>query len=248
MDPSKTSHPAPTVDEARRELAACYRLFDHLGWTEMIFNHITLLSNDDTGAGYLINAFGLHYSEITPENLIFVGLDGQARGPGRLNRAGLLIHSAIHAARPDAHCVMHTHTTAGCAVAAKQSGLRADNFYSAMLDGAVAYHAFEGVTTRDDEQPRFVQSLGDKNYLILRNHGLLTVGNSVAHAFHRLWTLQRACEVQLASDAGAGPNTMVSADVLRGVPGSRLGVSADRDDVPQLMFDAMLRKAGIAFP
>ena len=244
---SIASELTPSIDLARRELAACYRLFDHLGWTEMIFNHITLRAGEGAQAGYLINAFGLHYSEVTPENLIFVGLDGQPRGEGRLNRAGLSIHSAIHAARPDAHCVMHTHTTAGCAVAAKQSGLRADNFYSAMLDGAVAYHDFEGVTTRDEEQPRFVRSLGDKNYLILRNHGLLTVGATVAQAFHRLWTLQRACEVQLASDAGAGPNLAVSAEVLRGVPASRLGVSANRDDVPQLMFDAMLRKAGIAF-
>ena len=247
MDMSTASQLAPTTDYARRELAACYRLFDHLGWTEMIFNHITLCASEGAETGYLINAFGLHYSEVTPDNLIFVGPDGQPRGEGRLNRAGLLIHSAIHAARPDAQCVMHTHTTAGCAVAAKQSGLRADNFYSAMLDGAIAYHDFEGVTTRDDEQARFVESLGDKDYLILRNHGLLTVGATVAQAFHRLWTLQRACEVQLASDAGAGPNLAVSAEVLRGVPASRLGVSAKRDDVPQLMFDAMLRKAGIAF-
>jgi len=232
---------------ARYELAVCYRLFDFLGWTEMIFNHITLRIGGGTEAAYLINPFGLHYSEVTPENLVAVGLDGVARGPGRINRAGLIIHTAIHRARPDAHCIMHVHTTAGCAVACKVGGLRSDNFYSAMLHGAVAYHDYEGVTTRESEQERLVPALADKNWLILRNHGLLAIGATPAQAFHRLWTLQRACEIQLASDAGRGENVTIRPEVLEGVPASRLGVSADRNDVAQLMFDAMARKARIVF-
>ena len=116
-----------------------------------------------------------------------------------------------------------------------------------MLHGAVAYHDYEGVTTREGEQERLVAALADKNWLIMRNHGLLAVGATPAQAFHRLWTLQRACEIQLASDAGCGENVTIRPEVLVGVPASRLGVSADRNDVPQLMFDAMARKAGIVF-
>ena len=135
-----------------------------------------------------------------------------------MNRAGFVIHSAIHAARDDAHCIMHVHTPAGCAVSCKEEGLRHDNFYSAMLYGDVAYHDYEGVTPNLDEQPRLVASLGSANHLILRNHGLLVVGPNIPTAFNRLWTLQRACEIQLASDAGHGPNRSIPTDVLRTVP------------------------------
>lgn len=237
----------PLDDElsARRELAACYRLFDFLGWTEAIFNHITLRVPGPGPARYLINPFGLHYAEVTADNLVKIDVEGSdIEGTGRaVNRAGFVIHGAIHAARPDAHCVMHVHTTAGCAVACKESGLRHDNFYSAMLFGQVGYHDYEGVTTNLDEQPRIVRALSDHPYLILRNHGLLAVGGSVAEAFRRLWTLQRACEIQLASDAGAGPNRAIPQDVLQRVPATRLDASDHR--VAQLTFDAMLRRAGI---
>ena len=142
----------------RRDLAACYRLFDWMGWTELIFNHITLRLAGSAGkdSRYLINPFGLHYSEVTPDNLLDIDLEGNLRQESRygVNRAGFIIHSAIHGAREDAHCIMHVHTTAGCAVSCKESGLRHDNFYSAMLYGDVAYHDYEGVTTKLDEQPR----------------------------------------------------------------------------------------------
>jgi ribulose-5-phosphate 4-epimerase/fuculose-1-phosphate aldolase len=235
-------------DEAstRRELAACYRLFDFLGWTEAIFNHITLRVPDAREPQYLINPFGLHYAEVTADNLVTIDVEGTDRGGSgaRVNRAGFVIHGAIHQARPDAHCVMHVHTTAGCAVACKESGLRHDNFYSAMLLGDIGYHDYEGVTTSLEERPRIVGALGDKSHLILRNHGLLTLGGSVAEAFQRLWTLQRACEIQLASDAGAGPNRQIPPDVLARVPATRLNAN-DRAGAAQLMFDAMLRRAGI---
>ena len=237
-----------TERAARRELAACYRLFDHLGWTEAIFNHITLrVGAAESSAHYLINPFGLHYAEVTADNLVKIDADGQVIGPAAhpVNPAGFVIHGAIHTARPDAHCVMHVHTTAGCAVACKASGLRHDNFYSAMLWGQVGYHEFEGVTTGLDERPRLVASLGEHPYLILRNHGLLVVGATVADAFQRLWTLQRACEIQLASDAGLGPNHPVPEDVLRRIPATRQGMNVDRQGNAQRMFDAMLRRAGI---
>lgn len=150
----------PTDSELRTDLAACYRLFDWLGWTELIFNHITVRvpSTDERKPEYLINPFGLHYAEVRPENLVRIDIDGNTRdgSAARVNRAGFVIHSAIHAAREDAHCIMHVHTTAGCAVSCKEDGLRHDNFYSAMLYGDVGYHDYEGVTTHLDEQPRLV--------------------------------------------------------------------------------------------
>ena len=235
-----------TEAELRRDLADCYRLFDWLGWSELIFNHITVRLPDRSGAKteYLINAFGLHYAEVTPDNLVAVDLEGNVREgtTGQVNRAGFVIHSAIHAARADAHCIMHVHTTAGSAVSCKEEGLRHDNFYSALLYDDVAYHDYEGVTTRLDEQPRLVASLGQRNHLILRNHGLLVVGPNIPTAFNRLWVMQRACEIQLASDAGAGPNRSIPEATLKGVPATRVAGSGD---MHRLIFETMLRRAGI---
>ena len=160
--------------ELRLELAACYRAFDWMGWSELIYNHITARV-PGPARHYLINPYGLWYSEVTASNLVKVNLAGEAVDGSKypVNRAGFIIHSAIHGAREDAHCVIHTHSTAGSAVACKKEGLRFDNFYSAVLYGEVAYHEFEGVTTDPAEQPRLVASLGKKAVLILRNHGLL---------------------------------------------------------------------------
>ena len=234
--------------ELRAELAACYRLFDWMGWTELIFNHITvrLPAREGHATEYLINPFGLHYAEVTPGNLVRITVDGEVTdGSGaQVNRAGFVIHSAIHATRDDAHCIMHIHSTAGCAVSCKEEGLRHDNFYSAMLYGDVAYHDYEGVTTSTGEQPRLVASLGQRNHLVLRNHGLLVAGPDIPTAFNRLWTLQRACEIQLASDAGRGPNRAIDPGILERVPSTRV---AGRAQTNRLIFDAMLRRAGIAF-
>ena len=232
--------------ELRVELAACYRLFDWLGWTELIFNHITvrLPAANFVKPQYLINRFGLHYSETTPENLVQITIDGEVADGSHavVNRAGFVIHSAIHAAREDAHCIIHIHSTAGCAVSCKEEGLRHDNFYSAMLYGDVGYHDYEGVTTNEDEQPRLVASLGSHHHLILRNHGLLVVAADIPTAFNRIWTLQRACEIQLASDAGRGCNWQIAPEVLERVPASRI---AGRYETNKLIFQAMLRRAGI---
>ncbi len=243
--------PSMTPDElqARQELAACYRLFDHMGWAEMIFNHITLRvdSGERDNPHYLINPFGLHYGEVTAANLVKIDAHGKnIDGSEHLvNQAGFVIHGAIHAARADAHCVMHVHTTAGSAVSCKESGLRSDNFYSAILDGQVAYHAYEGVTTGLAERPRLVASLADKHFLILRNHGLLVTGSTIPEAFSRLWNLQRACEIQLASDAALGPNRQIPADVLQRVPATRVGMQTGTHSNAHKMFHAMLRRAGI---
>jgi len=231
----------------RLELAACYRAFDWLGWTELIYNHITARVPGPE-RHYLINPYGLWYSEVTASNLVKVNLAGEPVDGSKypVNRAGFVIHSAIHAAREDAHCIIHTHSTAGSAVACKKEGLRFDNFYSAILYGDVAYHDFEGVTTDTAEQPRLVSSLGSKNVLILRNHGLLVVGNCIADAFIRYWTLERACRIQSATDAMAGENLPIAPAVLEDTPrrvaafrtGARPGGEA---------FDALLRRAGIRY-
>ena len=185
--------------DARVELAACYRIFDYLGWTELIYNHITLRIPGPE-KHFLINPFGLHYSEVTASNLVKIDLDGNSVGDSDypVNRAGYVIHSAIHRHRHDAHCIMHTHTTAGMAVACLTDGLARDNFYGAFLP-KVAYHDFQGVTTDTAEQADLVNSLGQANALILRSHGLLSCGETPAKAFSTLWTLERACQVQLAS-------------------------------------------------
>ena len=204
----RAGQPAPMTDaewQARVQLAACYRIFDMLGWVEMIFNHITVRVPGPE-LRFLINPFGLHYSEIKASDLLLIDIDGNPVRPAQwpVNRAGFIIHSAIHGAVPDAHCVMHTHTTTGIAVACLKEGLSPHNFYAAMLHGRVAYHDFEGITVEPGEKERLVRDLDGKPAMILRNHGLLAWGPSVPEAFLMLWTLQRACDVQIAaSQAGA---------------------------------------------
>jgi ribulose-5-phosphate 4-epimerase/fuculose-1-phosphate aldolase len=200
--------------KARVELAAAYRVFDLLGWTEMIFNHITVRVPGPE-VRFLINPFGLHYSEITASSLVLIDVDGnpvrETEWP--VNRAGFVIHSAIHGAIGQAHCVMHTHTTSGIAVACLKEGLSPDNFYGAMLHGRVAYHDFEGITVEEGERERLVRDIGDKPAVILRNHGLLAWGPSVSEAFLMLWTMQRACDVQIAA-SGAGKINPIRPEVF----------------------------------
>ena len=200
--------------QLRLELAACYRLFDWMGWTELIYNHITLRVPGPE-RHYLINPYGLWYNEVTASNLVRVNLAGEAVDGSKypVNTAGFVIHSAVHAARDDAHCIIHTHTTAGSAVSCKKDGLRFDNFYGAALYGQVAYHDFEGVTVNPDEQQRLLADIGSHRAVVLRNHGLLSWGGDITEAFMWLWTLQRACDVQIAA-ASAGPVVPVPAAVL----------------------------------
>ena len=218
MQPAaRPAQEAPVSEAERRarvELAAAYRIFDMLGWTEMIFNHITVRLPGPQ-LGFLINPFGLHYREITASSLVLIDVEGNPLRETRfpVNRAGFVIHSAIHGALERAHCVMHTHTTTGMAVACLKEGLSPTNFYAAQLHGRVAYHEFEGITTEPAEKARLLRDIGDKPALILRNHGLLAWGPSVPEAFLALWTLQRACDVQIASSA-AGALHPIRAEVF----------------------------------
>jgi len=226
----------------RQQLADCYHVFDHLGWTEAIFNHISLRVPGPEHH-YLMNPFGLNYDEVTASNLVKIDVNGEnvEPGPYRGNPAGFAIHGAIHEARVDALCVIHTHTTAGMAVACKAGGLSHDNFYGAMLHGRVAYHEFEGITVRPDERTRLLASLGDKPVLILRNHGLLALGPDLPSAFLLYWTLQRACEVQTAASAISGPDRLLSEAVR-----TQTGIDSKRFDadgrLAQVTFDAAVRR------
>jgi ribulose-5-phosphate 4-epimerase/fuculose-1-phosphate aldolase len=197
---------------ARQQLAACYRVFDHLGWTELIYNHITLRVPGEDGA-FLINPYGLHFSEVCASNLVKIDIEGKRLDDSihPINPAGFVQHAAFHRGLPEAHCVMHTHTTAGMAVASLEDGLSISNFYSALLAGQVGMHDFEGITTRPDEGARLIAALGKRRAMILRNHGLLTLGRTVPEAFLRMWLLQRACEIQIAAN---GPVRSIDPAVL----------------------------------
>ncbi len=230
----------------RVELAACYRIFDMLGWAEMIYNHITVrVPESVSGASkqFLINPFGLHYSEVTASNLVKIDTQGNkldAANPYPVNPAGSTVHSAIHQHLPQAHCVMHTHTTTGSAVACTATGLAQNNFYSAQLHDRVAYHDFEGITVHAEEAPRLLKNMSDKPLLILRNHGLLSWAHTLPLALVQLWTLQRACDIQ-CMQAGLGASIAVSPEVAART--TRDGLQFDaRFGAGQDVFDALKRR------
>lgn len=232
--------------KARLELAACYRVFAMLGWTEMIYNHITVRLPESVAGDqkhFLINPFGLHYSEVTASNLVKIDVAGNkldADNPYPVNPAGFTVHAAIHEGVPAAHCVMHTHTTAGLAVACTQGGLAQNNFYSAQLHDMVGYHDFEGITVHGEETPRLLSSMGARPLLILRNHGLLAWGETLPLAFVRLWTLERACQIQLAQ-AALGPAITIPEPVVRKTTGDALQWDS-RFGAGQDVFDALVRQ------
>ena len=238
---------------ARVELAACYRVFAMLGWTEMIYNHITVRLPDSVTGGsaiegalrspqFLINPFGLHYSEVTASNLVKIDLEGKVLdgSPYPVNPAGFTVHAALHDGLPDAHCVMHTHTTTGIAVACTQGGLAQNNFYSAQLHDLVAYHDFEGITIHADEAPRLLKNIGNKPLVVLRNHGLLAWAKTLPLAFVRLWTLQRACDIQMAQ-AAMGPAIAVPEAVAQKTTYDAFQFDA-RFGAGQDVFDALVRQ------
>ena len=247
----RPAHFAADEWAARLQLAACYRIVAHLGWTELIYNHITLrlpaTSNaaDDGPARFLINPFGLHYSEVCASNLVCIDLHGNVIAhPGMatrvVNPAGFTVHAAIHAAIPGAHCVMHVHTTAGMAVACSRGGLSISNFYAAQLHGKLAYHDFEGITVHADEGPRLVANIGDKPAVILRNHGLLAWGDTAPRTLGVLWLLNRACEIQVATQS-MGPAIDVPEAVQ--VACTRDALQFDpRFGAGQDVFDALIRQ------
>lgn len=232
--------------ELRRQLAAVYRLVAHFRMTDLIFTHISLRLPGPEHH-FLINPYGLLFEEITASSLVKVGLDGKPveDTPHRVNPAGFVIHSAIHAARDDARCVLHTHTRAGCAVAAQSGGLLPVNQIAMEFYDRVAYHDYEGVALNLAEQKRLVADLGNRPVMILRNHGLLTVGTTAAQAFLRMYYLDKACEIQTTAQAGGGLLALPPADVCeytaRQLAGEDVAADFTDDGAYDLAWAALLR-------
>lgn len=230
--------------DIRIQLAACYRIFDYMGWSEMIYNHITVKvpGSDDH---FLINPYGLHYKEVTASNLVKVDINGAIvdESDYPVNPAGMLIHSTIHGARDDAHCIGHIHSTAGMTVACQQEGLRIDNFYSVLLHKQVAYHDFQGITVVEGEKEDLIASLGTKNLLILRSHGLLACGRTIAEMFLNMVTLQRSCEIQVSVDQAGRPIVPISIAIAEKTEQLlKLQMSSMGNAIPgELEFTAMQR-------
>lgn len=203
--------------QLRVDLAACYRLVAAYGWSDLIFTHISArLTGPDHH--FLINPYGMMFDEITASSL--VKIDQQCNklmeSPFPVNPAGFVIHSAVHAVRDDAACVLHTHTRAGVAVSAQACGVLPISQQSTFVLASLGYHTYEGVALRDDEKPRLQADLGSANHLMLRNHGLLTVGSSIAEAFLLMYNFESTCQIQISAQAG-GALTHVDPRIIDGV-------------------------------
>jgi ribulose-5-phosphate 4-epimerase/fuculose-1-phosphate aldolase len=189
--------------QTRVDLAAAYRLVAHYGWDDLIFTHISARVPGPEHH-FLLNPYGMMFDEVTASSLVKVDVEGKIvmETPHFINPAGFTIHSAVHAVREDALCVMHLHTISGIAVSAQRDGLLPLSQQSMFPLSSLAYHDYEGLALNDEEKPRLVSDLGASNFLILKNHGLLTVGRTVAEAFLGMYTLERACEIQILAQSG----------------------------------------------
>lgn len=208
---------SPEEWEQRVNLAACYRLVALYGWDDLIFTHISARVPGPEHH-FLINPYGLMFNEITASNLVKIDLDGKkvADSPYDINPAGFTIHSAVHAAREDANCVLHVHSVNGVAVSAQEEGVLPLSQHSIFVLSSLAYHDYEGVALEADEKPRLVRDLGDKRFLMLRNHGLLTVGRSVAEAFVAMYFFEATCMMQVRAMAGGAPLRRISQTIVEG--------------------------------
>lgn len=228
--------------QARIDLAACYRLVAHFGWDDLIYTHISLRLAD--GQSYLVNAFGIAFEEVTASNLVKVDLSGRILDdtPFTINPAGFTIHSAIHEARPDAHCVIHLHTKEMIAVASQSQGLQPYSQYAMFSMPSLSYHAYEGLAVDADEKSRLQVDLGHNNHMLLVNHGGLTVGETVGDAFMRFYDLQRACEIQLMMQA-SGQSLQTVPQVVQENIYAQANIVHSGSTGGQMAWPAMLRKA-----
>lgn len=200
----------PATLQTRRDLAACYRLIHHFRMSDLLASHVSARIPGKAGR-LLINQFGTLFNEVTASNLVEIDYDGQVFEPAGaiINPAGLLIHSAVHAARHDAGCVIHVHTAAGIAVSAQEEGLLPISQQALVVGNYLSYHDYEGVALLEAEKARLQADLGNTRVMILRNHGLLAVGDTIGEAFFWLYTLQKACEIQVLAQACGAPLRMV---------------------------------------
>ncbi len=204
--------------QLRTDLAACYRAIAMYGWDDLIFTHVSARVPGPEHH-FLINAYGMMFEEITASSLVKVDLAGQTvlDTEHAVNPAGFVIHSAVHEARHDSGCVLHTHTRAGVAVSAQADGLLPISQTSLFPYATLAYHSYEGVALNDQEKPRLVADLGNNSAMILRNHGLLTVGATIADAFLMMYVLETACQIQVMAQSGGGDLIQVPAPIVEGI-------------------------------
>lgn len=204
--------------QVRVDLAACYRIIAMHGWDDLVFTHISArVPGPDEH--FLINPYGMLFEEITASSLVKVDLDGEkvVDSPYPVNPAGFTIHSAVHEARPDVGCVLHTHTRAGVAVSAQKDGLLPLSQISLIPYATLGYHDYEGIALNEEEKPRLVADLGDNQALILRNHGLLTVGTTISDAFLMMYALETACQTQVMAQSSGGELLQVPAPIVAGI-------------------------------
>jgi ribulose-5-phosphate 4-epimerase/fuculose-1-phosphate aldolase len=230
----------------RCDLAACYRLVAAYGWSDLVFTHISAKLPDSVTGGehqFLINPYGLMFDEITASSLVKVDMacNKLIDSPFPVNPAGFVIHSAVHEARPEAGCVLHTHTRAGVGVSAQKNGVLPISQQSTFVLASLAYHDYEGVAFRPDEKPRLQADLGDANFLMLRNHGLLTVGKTIPDAFLSMYTFENTCRIQVDAMAGGSELTLVNPAILNGM--AEVMKTATAGLGSQLAWPALLRKA-----
>ena len=224
----------------RVELAACYRLVALYGWSDLVFTHITARIPGPEHH-FLINPYGLMFDEITASSLVKVDQDCNKviDSPFPVNPAGFVIHSCIHQVREDAACVLHTHSRAGVAVSAQKCGVLPISQQSTFVLASLAYHDYEGVALRDDEKPRLQRDLGTKNFLMLRNHGLLTVGRSIPDAFLNMYIFENTCRIQIDAQGG-GELVTIDARILEGLVQVMKTVTAGQG--ANIAWPALLRK------
>jgi len=203
--------------DQRVDLAACYRLVALYGWDDLVATHISARVPGPEHH-FLINPYGMTFDEITASSLIKIDLEGRkiTKSPYDINPAGFTIHGAIHAARSDAKCVLHTHSLDGTAVSVQAEGVLPLSQKSTFVLGSLAYHDYEGIALKEDEKPRLVRDLGDRHFLMLRNHGLITVGESIADAFFFMYLFEAACTIQIRAQGARGKLIPVAPDILAG--------------------------------
>lgn len=226
--------------QLRQQLAAAYNLVDYFGWNDLIYTHISCKIPGTNH--FLINQYGLLFDEITASNLVKVDLHGNVIGPGSINPAGYIIHSAIHEARTDVSCVLHTHTTNGIAVSIDKDGLWPISQFAMLVLEKLAYHEYYGLVVDTREKSILQNNLGNNDYLILKNHGLLTVGNSIAQSFMNMYKLQRACDIQVKCVKDRA--IKMSADVI---PANKVAMEK-LDSITHVPWNALLRIVEKKYP
>jgi ribulose-5-phosphate 4-epimerase/fuculose-1-phosphate aldolase len=231
----------PKEWEQRVALAAAYRLVAQFGWDDLIFSHVSARV-PGSDHHFLINPYGMTFDEVTASSLVKVDLDGRKvmESPYEINPAGFTIHSAIHAARENANCVLHVHSINGAAVSAQKEGVLPISQQSIFVLSSLGYHDYEGVALREDEKPRLVRNLGDKTFFMLRNHGLITVANNIPDAFLAMYTFESACMIQVRAQAGGGELISIDPRIIATAKQQASTVTAEA--VGSLAWPALLRK------